>query len=643
LLNILKPVFALIISILIFAGYNYLADEQLLNFIQTRFYNPAAVQSYVKENNIDADLIQNHIIELQEKFSGTLQEHAVRSSFLHNQSAEDIYERSRVFGILLESVSGLQSVQFIDNNGVRIHYSTSVRDILSQNRDSTSYRNYNEDLLALPYEIVSVPDGSGAKYTMDERGGRIIFSFPFYDSMDVYRGTAVYNMSVRALAERLVAQGRLKVSEDVSVIGDPPGILLAVPETSKADIHQKAAEIWKENYDERSQLSQLPQLTQLKQRVVMDSEDSDVHYSLISSRTSQGIFLGRLINDYLFSISEPMKLILKLSMFLTFFLTLFFLFNFKPNPATVVRNRLRRLRDSLFEQLYGSKSAQERLKWILELEQRRDEIRKELKRGMKLKSRTETSIDGIINKSWDEMLAIVKAGNQTTTIVYQKTEAPAAQEAEDLEEILEEAEPVTEAEGLEEVDEIGSAEEIGEAEELAEIEEIDEIDEIEEIGEVEEIGKADDLEEIGEAEELDEIEEINIIDVALREALEPAKPQGRGLLGLASLFENKKAAASSFKGKGLLAAASMKKPRKGLLELASSMEPAPEHKGLLAHAEEKAAAVKPSESKNILAYAEETDHEYPVMDHETEELLTNFDIVSPFSSMFTSLDDEAKG
>gem|GEM_PF-1073975 len=515
--NILKPFAALAITVLLFFGYSYLMDEELLDFVQTRFYNPAVVKSYVNENTVDAKLVQDYIIELQDKFAETLMEQAVRNSFMYNQSPEDIYERSRIFGILLESISGLQSVQFVDRNGIRIHFSTSARDIINQNRDLTAYRNYDEDPLSVPYETISVEESGSPKYTMDENGERIIFSFPFNDSMDVYRGTAIFNMSIRALSERLVFEGRLKVSDDVSVIEDPPGILLAVPETSRAEIHQRAAEIWRED---------------IQGRVTLDSEDSGMEYSLISTKTSQGIYLGRLINDYLFSISEQMKLILELTIFVTFFLTLFFLFNLKPNPVTVVRTRIKRLRDNLFEQLYINKTNQERAKWILELEQRRIEIRAELKSGMKLRSRMEANIDGIINKSWDELLNVIKSGSIVlppsgiipaaikTDEGIEEAEAidevEAIEEAEALDEVetIDEVEEIEEAEGLEEIDQAEELEDIDEAEEITEtngLEEIDEAEEIEEIEEIDEIAEANELEEISDTEEIEEIQEVDEI------------------------------------------------------------------------------------------------------------------------------------
>jgi len=468
----LKPVLVLLISILVFAGIFFLADKELLNFVQIRFHNPSVLKSYVRENSSDAGLVQRYIFELQNKFAAALNEPAVQSSFLYNQSQEDIYERSRIFGILLESTAGLQSVQFVDSNGIRLHYSTSARDIISQNANSTAYRNYSDDPLALPYNRVSVSANGSAKFSMDEQSDRIVFSFPFNDSMDVYRGTALYNVSIRALAEKLIAEGRLNVNENVLVTGTPPGIILGSPGTSKADILNKVSSIWNDG---------------IQDRVTFDSGDSGMKFSLISLKTEHGIFFGRLVNDGLFYIPNSMKNILLFSMFLTFFLTLLFIINFKPNPVTLVRNRIKRLRESLFDQLYVNKSGQERAKWILELEQRREEIRCELKRDLKLGQRAENDINGIIDQSWDELLAVIKTGVETQVIAASsessvvQTEAKEAEPSEVLEEIAdaEELEEIEEAEALEEIADMEELEEIKEAEALektADAKELEEID-----------------------------------------------------------------------------------------------------------------------------------------------------------------------
>lgn len=591
----LKSLLALVISIFVFTGYIYLGDKELVNFIQTHLYNPSVVNSYVRENNINAEIAQSHVLELQNRFSAALMEPVVRSSFLYNQTAEDIYERSRIFGMLLESTAGLQSVQFVDLNGLRIHFSTSSRDIIRTSSEYTAYRNYNEDVLALSYETVSVLAGSSPKTIMDEQSNRIIFSFPFNDSMEVYRGTALFYVSIKAVAERLIAEGSLNISDDISVIGDPAGILLGCPETFRADIHRNVSRLWKEGS---------------QGRVILDTEDSGVSFSLISLRIGDDLFFGHLVNNSLFFISSSMRLILQLSIFLTFFLTFFFFLNLRPNPVTLVRNRAKCLRENLFEQLYINKTDQERVKWILELEQRRDGIRSELKRNLKINSRQETFIDSIINESWDELLGVIKSGSSQILPVIQQEEIKEietyeeieevgeAEEFDDIEEVeLEEIEEAEEFDDIEEV-ELEEIEEVEELEDIREVEEIEEVEELEDIQYVEEIEEVDKFEEVEIFNEIEEIEEIKEVEKTEEFEIIEVKPtrKGKGLLALTCEFEKK---------------VKPTRKNKGLLALVSEME---FDKKNSAKVEEQL-----SESDNI-----------------------KLDIVSPFSTMFSSLDDTSK-
>jgi len=110
----LKTISALLISILLFAGFSWFLNfesddfqsdwsDRLLEYVQTRFYNPSVLNSFLKENATDAELVEDHILELQKNFGSTLSEEAVLRSFLYNQRPEDIFERSRIYGILLET------------------------------------------------------------------------------------------------------------------------------------------------------------------------------------------------------------------------------------------------------------------------------------------------------------------------------------------------------------------------------------------------------------------------------------------------------------------------------------------------------------------------------------------------------------
>ncbi len=708
--TILKPILAFIISALLFAGAAFLAETEMMDYVLTHFYNPSILNSLVSKNSKDAEIIQEHISALQSKFSDTLQEPSIRSSFNFNQNSEDIFERSRIFGILQETVSGLQSVQFVDSNGIRIHFSTSNRDILRQSGDSVTFRNYTEDNRALPFDIVSVEAYAPSKFTMDDSHDRIIFSFPFYDSMDVYRGTALFNLSVRSLAEKLIAENRLNPTDDISVIRIPPGVVFGSPETSASVILDKIASFWSEG---------------LKQLITFTAEDSGEQFALISTKTDKNLFLGRIINNSIFSISTQMKRVFEISIFLTFFLTVYFFINLKPNSVSVVRSRIKKLRANLFEQLYVKKTPKERTKWVLELEQRREGIRAELKHKIKIKPKQENKINSLIDTALDELLSVIKSGAaEYPASVSAKKEnkknieekAPLGEEVE-LEEVapleeIEEAEPIDELEELEElgeveplgeegeleevapleeieeaepIDEVDELGELGEAEPLSEVEELeevaplDEIDELEELGEAEPLGEEGELEEVAPLEEIDEAEPIDEVDelgeVAPLEEIDEAEPinetapseEAVELKESGELIESndetisehtlssQTVAVESPAEKGLLSAASKladsqkiekeaepsASHSKGLLEIASKFAETKDEE-LPADNDNNKPAKEPASRKNIIEAAREIEFsdKYSSKPEEEQDLNVEMEIVSPFSNMFSSLDDE---
>jgi hypothetical protein len=514
-----KAALSLLISVFLFAGFAVMAFSGLFDLVESRFYNPSITKSLSREVALDGETIGNFLAEIQTRFAETLDEPAVQRSVLPNQSAGDIFERSRIFGVLLESLGGLQWVRFIDSGGARIHFSTAAQDILSQDRFSVAYRNYNDNPDNLPYDQVEVPPRGETKFTLDEAGNRIILSFPFYDSFEVYRGTALFSVSVRAVAERLISGGRIKVGDIVSIVSSPPGIVSGLPGTAQSNILSATSSIWNDG---------LLTLTPL------DSTASEATLALISSKTSQGIFVGRLVNETLFSFPQPMKVILLVSIFLTIYLAIFLSFNLKQDSLTIIQNRLKGLQISLIEQYYDRKGDVDWLHWTRELEQRREDVRAEVKRGVRTGQgrRSEEDIDALIDKSWDELLEVLGGRRSVQADIDEEKlqnilnrilqaapglplAAPAAQplpaarprplpaaprvdespaEAEELEELTEEGGDLEEAEAVEEL------------EELTELEDAD-AETAEAVEEVEELSEAEDAELVEEAEELAELEE----------------------------------------------------------------------------------------------------------------------------------------
>ncbi|MDR0602369.1 MAG: hypothetical protein LBG42_08305 [Treponema sp.] len=509
-----KAALSLLIAVFLFAGFAVLAYTGLFDLVETRFYNPSITRSLNREIARDAESIETFLNGLKARFEDTLDETAVRRSFLPNQSAEDIFERTRLYGMLHENLAGLRSVQFVDSGGTRIHFSTLPQDVFRQDLLSIAFRNYNEDGRSLPYDEVAVQNQGDSRIILDQDGDRVIFAFPFYDSLDVYRGTALFTLSVRAVAEYLVSTGRIRIGDDVVILSNPQGVLTGIPGSERA-VLSMVSSIWADGI-----LALTP----------LDSAASGVTLALISARTGLGIFAGRLVGEDLFIFPQNMKVILLVSFFLTIYLAIFLFFNLKQDPLTIVQTRLKDLQISIIEQYYDRKGEVDWNHWTRELEQRREDVRAEVKRGITAGKgrRSEENIDTLIDKSWDELLSVIGRQRSASSGIDEEklqsilnrivSSAPAlaaapaprieaapagAAEAEAVEDI----ESLEEAEAVEEIETLDEAEPVEEAEAAEEVETLDGAEPVEEAETVEEAESLDEAEPVAEAENIETLDE----------------------------------------------------------------------------------------------------------------------------------------
>jgi hypothetical protein len=385
----------LLISVLLFAGFTVLAFTGLFDLVETRFYNPAVVRAIDREIDADTQVIEGFLLELQGRFAATLDDGAVRRSFLSGLESGDIALRAGLYGKLLESLGGLQSVRFIDAEGTRIQFSTWQPDILRRDQNSIAYRNYNaagNSAAYIPFGQVEATVGLGPRMILDEVGERIVFSFPFYDSFDVYQGTALFSLSIRAVMDRMAAAGRIKIGEDISVISEPPGIIIGLPFAGRNTLLPLVARVWNENNLSLGALN---------------SSLTSAGLALVSRRTAQNIYIGRLVNESLLNFPPAMRIILLVSFLTTAFLIIFLIFNIRQDDIAVIQSRLKKLQINLLEEYYEHKGDLDWNRLKRELEQRREDFHSELKRGLNPRSGDFIKIDSFIDKSWDDLTAII--------------------------------------------------------------------------------------------------------------------------------------------------------------------------------------------------------------------------------------------
>ncbi|GMO51126.1 MAG: hypothetical protein Ta2G_08890 [Termitinemataceae bacterium] len=478
-----KAALSLFITVLSLSVFTVIAFTGLFDLIEARFYDPAVLNdlnSSLKEN---AALIDDFLDDLDTSFNKTVLDETVRRSFNVDQRADDILGRSKVYGMLQARFPGLQWVRFVDSNGVRIHFSTNPDDRAAYSGISVSYKSYEESFGYVPFDDAMLSGQLTKKIVFEENAQRILFYYPFYDSLDIYRGWAIFSVSIRAIADKLISLNRIKANEDLSIIEKPSGIVIALPETGYQDIRNAIAAIWKSGNFAKNVIDSSS---------IIRSHDSEVvpSYVLLNRITSQGIIIGRIIEESTFDLPLTMKIILLVSLFLSSFLMIFLAFNTVQSPVTVMQGRLKTLQVNLLQEYFQLKSEMDWSAWRQELELRRDGVRSDIKRGLHYRKggSIERYIDSFFDKSWDDLLLALGSRSRQDRML----------DEEKLEEILKRVLSNTKISlaGRENGNSNIITTNNGNLENIDEGEELDSLDEAEEIG----------------AEEIDVMEEVSDID-----------------------------------------------------------------------------------------------------------------------------------
>jgi hypothetical protein len=405
-----KIAVSLLVCVLLFAGVCVFMFTSLFNAVEARFYDRTILNGLKGDLASYTDIIGSYLDELQSRFSNILNESAVRNSFWINRSRVDIYERDRIFASLGVSLPALQRARFIDSAGNRILYSTNPSDRIFTDTGEAAYKNYREVSGYIPFDRQLLSGENARRIAFDEENESVIFYYPFYDSADIRRGEALFTVSARALGERLAGSARVNLTDDISVISNPDGVLLGISQYEAALLKDAIASIWATDGGAPARI-RAPQADAL---------------AILSAKTKQGIFVGLVVPEELFLFPDSLKALLAVSIFITLFVIFFLIINAKQDPVAIVQSRLKELQVSLMHEYYQLMGDMDWAVWRRELEQRRDDVKNELCRGIKMKKGgdIEGYINSFFNRSWDGLLAAI--GSRTgmiTTFDEAKLEA----------------------------------------------------------------------------------------------------------------------------------------------------------------------------------------------------------------------------
>jgi len=567
--QILKVSLSLLITLILSAAFLLVAFSGLFDLIEASFFQPRIQQQYQRHLNYIYEKIKDyHRINIG-KFLPITKNPAVFRAYLSQQSAEDIFIRTNLFGKLREEFGNLRFVRLIGKDGKKIHFSTLRSDIRKRETYRIVYYNLDKVEKNFSGKDLVCPENKKYKLIIDAKSKSFIYSFPVFDNYDIYRGSALFYVSKMGLENYLFNIPDLGLN-DLTLIGsgggaEVGGVLINFPPDKVSLISGEVLRVWNKYREKNSYI--VPFSFKLK-------NGTEERYLFFFLKDHNFGNVGFLIPRSRFSMQLWMKVILSVSFFMTVFLLVFLILNLRQDPMVILSERIKRFQIEFLREYVSSKEKLDWERWRRELTLKQGEVKEQIKKGIGRISRDkQKEVDELIDKSWEEIINVIGKRIETPARVEEKVDlkrieeiiqkalssgrfvVPVTSTAEKVGKISDveggksvvetpvREEEEREAEGTslaglrpveveeldeEEVEEIEEIEEAGEEE----VEEIAPVEELEEVEEVEEIEEAEPLEEVSplaeEAEEVEELEEVEEIEeISPVEEVEPAEEVGR--------------------------------------------------------------------------------------------------------------------
>ena len=522
-----KAALSLLITVVVFSAFSVFAFSGLFNIIETRFYNQRVTNSLYGELQTALKEVDRFNTRHITRFESILRQEHIQRSYLPNLSVEDIEKRENLFQFLKEELPGFLYVRFIDTEG-NIHYSTIGEDIKDQNEFRIVYRRLEEAVGETEIDKLTLEEGDSNKLVLRQDENTLVYAFPFYDTLSIFKGTALFYVSGKSVRNHLLKQGVLQTGQDFSII-ESSGLILRFDISGNQTIQQQIITQWNTSSGNAGR------------KTLVESAGGET-YALLSIQSEDYDYsLGMVVPESLFTLNDYLKIILMASLFVTLFLLLFLTLSFRQDRVLVLSERIKRFQINFLREYIENKESIDWEKWKRELGARRELVKREIKRGIgNIKGSKQEEVDELIEKSWDDIIDVI--GSK-----IEERETPAENSSrldiKNLEQALERvlksgtalnvqyapqaagqpAQVRQPPQGGAAYSETPAKQQTMRPVEVEEIESEEELEEVEESGEEEEVGELTEVEELEEMEEQEGAEDISTIEKPEKAGSPPAE------------------------------------------------------------------------------------------------------------------------
>jgi hypothetical protein len=360
----------------------------MFNYIESTFYNRKVAGDINRSlARAASEIGRFHALNL-ERYGAAVRGEWIKSIFLRNQRREDILARTRAFGKLEEDVPSLMFIRFVDSGLREIHYSSLASDVRNTTSRSIEY-SFFSDVEAADFIAQIARSEKSPFVVLSPEDNACVYGFRITGGYDAFAGYGLFYVSLDGLERHLMQAGVINLGEELALV-ESLGILLRADVSGSEDVKEAVTGYWAGAAQARPSFQGEGRRYIFFDRVLGD-------FSRI------GIFAA----DDEFVLNPVMKGILLSSVFFTAFLVVFLVLSIRQDSSVVLFERIKKFQMNLLREYLERKEEIDWSKWQSELEVRRDDVRSELKRGLRLKKAEVEKFDALVDKSWDEIIAVL--------------------------------------------------------------------------------------------------------------------------------------------------------------------------------------------------------------------------------------------
>ncbi|MBP5250870.1 MAG: hypothetical protein J6Z17_00480 [Treponema sp.] len=455
--------------------------------IEVKFYKPrvlAAKQNLLSETEAAFTAFSD---SYKNKFSNYLAEKSLLTFFDRDVTAEDALARDGATQELFSANPGLEGIRLIDADGIHVHYSSYASDLLRDEEDFLSYRNYGT-FKEFPVQKLKFPSKPESPCTLcfDGELNRLIFLNSVFNEFGVLRGVFLFYVSGDDFVRYLTQNDVLPLNTRGIVI-EPDGFVFGVPLNAKTLFVESIMKKWERGLYGTEPLSYSDEKTLF----------------LVSHKGS--VTLGIICDESEFSLSDAEKILLVIGTIITLFLIFFIVFNIRQEDSVIINARIKKFQFTLVREYIERRDTADWASLAKEIARRKYDVSEEIKKSLGvLGKKHNEEIDALIDKSWAEVLGALAGAASVSLSHYEAKQDETSEKSAELEKLEEpaELEELSDADDTQEPAELEELSDADDTQEPAELEELGDADDTQEPAELEELGDADDSQEPAELEEL---------------------------------------------------------------------------------------------------------------------------------------------